>query len=99
MSADHSAASTAGRSLEQWPLLIVVGGVALGLAIAVFATDGWRAGSVVIGASLCVGALERILLPRRNAGLMEVRGQAFDVAVLALTGAAIITLALWVHGD
>lgn len=71
----------------------------LGLAIAVFGDDTWRAGCLVIGGSLCVGALERIVLPRRNAGLMQVRGQGFDVAVLALTGGAIIALALWVHGN
>ena len=99
MGTDPTTTTAASRSLQQWPLLIVVGGVALGLAIAVLTNDGWRQGCVVIGASLCVGAVERMVLPRRNAGLMQVRGQAFDVAVLALTGAAIITLALWVHGD
>jgi hypothetical protein len=30
---------------------------------------------------------------------MQVRGQAFDVAVLALSGGAIIALAIWVHGN
>lgn len=84
--------------MQQWPLLIVVGGVALGLAIALFGRDAWRPGCLVIGSSLCLGALERTLLPRRHVGLMQVRGQAFDVAVLAGTGIAIIVLALWVHG-
>ena len=91
--------STATRSLRQWPLLIVVFGVVLGLAIATLGDNTWRIGCVVIGSSLCVGAVERIALPRRDAGLMQVRGQAFDVAVLALTGAAIIALAIWVHGN
>jgi len=85
--------------LHQWPLLIVVGGVALGLAVAVLGEDTWRAGSVVIGSSLCVGALMRTILPRHNAGLMQVRSQVFDVAVLAGTGVGIIALALWVHGN
>lgn len=76
----------------------MVAGVALGLAIAVFGDDDWRPGCVVIGGSLCLGALGRTLLPRRHVGLMQVRGQAFDVAVLAGTGVAIIALALWVHG-
>jgi hypothetical protein len=78
--------------------MVVVGGVALGLALAVFGRDAWRAGCVVIGSSLCLGALERTLLPRRYVGLMQVRGQAFDATVLAGTGVAIIALALWVHG-
>ena len=82
------------RSLQQWPLLVVVAGVALGLAIAVLGDGTWRVGALVIGGSLGVGALERIVLPRRGAGLLQVRSQAFDVAVLALVGAAIIALAI-----
>jgi hypothetical protein len=95
----RSGQAAASRSLRQWPLLIVVGGVVLGLAIAAFGEDSWRVGCVVVGSSLCVGAVERIVLPRRDAGLLQVRGQAFDVAVLALAGAAIIALAVWVHGS
>ncbi|MBA3528304.1 MAG: DUF3017 domain-containing protein [Propionibacteriaceae bacterium] len=88
--------SAAARSLQQWPLLIVVAGVACGLGIAVLGEDTWRLGCLVIGSSLGVGAVERIALPRRDAGLLQVRGQAFDVAVLAFAGAAIIALAILV---
>jgi hypothetical protein len=88
--------SVAARSLKQWPLLIVVGGVVLGLGIAVLSEDSWRLGCLVIGCSLGVGAVERLALPRRDAGLLQVRGRAFDIAVLALTGAAIIALAILV---
>ena len=84
----------AALSLRQWPLLIVVAGVALGLGIAILGSDSWRLGCLVIGSALGVGAVERIALPRQEAGLLQVRGRAFDVAVLALTGAAIITLAV-----
>lgn len=99
MIVDRRDSSVTVRSLQQWPLLIVVGGVALGLAIAALANDAWRVGCLVIGGSLIVGAIERVVLPRRDAGLMQVRSQTFDVAVLALGGAAIIVLALWVHGN
>ena len=99
MTVRRSAASTATRGLQQWPLLLVVGGVVLGLLIAAVGDGTWRIGCVVIGSSLCVGAVERIALPRRDAGLMQVRGQAFDVAVLSLTGISIIALAIWVHGN
>lgn len=75
----------------------MVAGVALGLAIAAIGEDNWRLGCLVIGASLCLGAVERLALPKRYTGLMQVRGQAFDVAVLAMTGGSIIALALWVH--
>lgn len=86
--------SAAARSLRQWPLLIVVAGVALGLVIACIGPTTWRLGCLVIGSSLGVGAVERIALPRKEAGLLQVRGRAFDVAVLALTGAAIVALAI-----
>ena len=94
-----AAPTAAARSLRQWPLLVVVGGVVLGLAIAALGDDNWRLGCVVVGGSLCVGALERVALPRREAGLMQVRGQAFDVLLLAVTGLSIMGLALWVHGN
>ena len=46
-----------------------------------------------------VGAVQRLLLPDRSAGLLRVRAKAFDVAVLGLAGAAVVTLALVVpHG-
>ncbi len=99
MIVDRRESGVAARSLQQWPLLIVVGGVVLGLAIAVLVDDSWRIGCLVIGGSLLVGAVERIVLPRRDAGLMQVRSQTFDVGVLALAGVAIIVLALWVHGN
>lgn len=80
--------------MRQWPLLIIVAGVALGLGIAFLGDSTWRLGSLVIGASLVVGAVERVALPNREAGLLQVRGKGFDVAVLALTGTAIVVLAI-----
>lgn len=77
-----------------WPLLVVVAGVALGLLLSVLGETTWRLGSLVVGASLLVGAVERLLLEDRAAGLLQVRGKAFDVAVLALVGAAVVALAL-----
>ena len=87
-------ASAAARSLRHWPLLVVVVGVVAGLVIAFVAESSWRLGCLVIGASLGVGAVERIALPSREAGLLQVRSKAFDVAVLILGGAAIVVLAI-----
>jgi len=77
-----------------WPLLVVVAGVALGLVVGLVGEATWRIGCVLVGAALLVGALERLALPDRAAGLLQVRGKAFDVAVLGLAGAAIAALAL-----
>ncbi len=87
-------ASAAARSLRQWPLLIVVIGVLAGLAVAFVFGSSWRLGCLLIGASLGVGAIERIVLPSREAGLLQVRSKAFDVAVLIFGAAAIIVLAI-----
>jgi hypothetical protein len=84
----------AGVSLRQWPLLVVVAGVVAGLVVAWLGQSTWRIGCLVIGVALLVGAVERVLLADREAGLLQVRGKAFDVAVLALTGVAVIVLAI-----
>ena len=82
------------RSLRQWPLVVVVVGVAAGLTIALLGDDTWRLGCLVIGASLGVGAVERIALDRGEAGLLQVRSKPFDVAALGLCAVAVILLAI-----
>jgi hypothetical protein len=84
----------ADRTARPWPLLVVVGGVAAGLGIALVGTNSWRLGCLMIGGALAVGAVERLVLPARQAGLLEVRSRWFDVAVLGLAGAAVIALAI-----
>ena len=84
----------AALSVRQWPLLVVVAGVAVGLLVTWLGESTWRIGCLLIGASLLVGAVERLLLPDREAGLLQVRGKTFDVAVLAVTGAAVLVLAV-----
>ena len=88
--------SAAARSLRQWPLLIIVLGVAAGLVVSLLGEATWRLGGYLVGASLLVGALERIILPDRQAGLLEVRSKPFDVMVLSLTGVAILVLSYYV---
>jgi membrane associated rhomboid family serine protease len=82
------------RPRRQWPLLLVVAGVLGGLVSAFLGPATWRPGCVVVGSSLVLGALLRLVLPTRAAGLLQVRGKAFDVVVVLLTGAAIIALAV-----
>ena len=69
-------------------------GVLAGLVVCLLGESTWRLGCLLIGASLGIGAVERIALPTRDAGLLQVRSKAFDVTVLAVTAAAIIALAI-----
>ena len=90
----RSESSAAARSLRQWPLLIVVIGVVAGLLVSFLGESTWRLGCLLIGASLGIGAVERIALPSRDAGLLQVRTKVFDVTVLTVGAVAIIALAI-----
>ncbi|MGI8456871.1 MAG: DUF3017 domain-containing protein [Propionibacteriaceae bacterium] len=78
--------------LRQWPLLIIVAGILAGLVVV--GNGAWRVGCVVIGATLCLGAVERVALPRREAGLLQVRSKVFDTVLLGGLGLGIIVLAV-----
>ena len=82
------------RPRRQWPLLLVSALVLGGLVSALLGPDTWRAGCLVVGAALVLGALLRLVLTTRQAGLLRVRGKAFDVAVMLLTGGAILVLSV-----
>jgi hypothetical protein len=69
-------------------LLVVLVGLAL------VGQGFWRRGLVLMGAGLGLGAVLRLALPERRVGLLAVRSRRFDVAVLALLGAAIIAIAV-----
>lgn len=84
-------ARASARSLTQWPLLVVLGVIVVGL---VFVMIGhWRIGTGLFGGGLGLGALFRAFLPRHIAGLLQVRGRIFDVAFLAGISATVIVLA------
>ena len=86
----------AARALRAWPLLVVLAGVVAGLVVATLGQATWRAGCLLIGASLGLGAVLRLALPSREAGLLQVRGKAFDTGLLVLLAAAVIVLAVLV---
>lgn len=85
-------ARASASSLTQWPLLVVLGIVAIGLVLVVLGY--WRRGTTLIGLALCLGAGLRAVLPRHVAGLLQVRSWVFDVTLLLGCGAAIIVLAI-----
>ena len=72
-------------------LRIVLGGVGVLLV-------GYGAARLLhglpLGTLLVLGALLRLVLTTRRAGLLRVRSKAFDVGVMLLAGAAILVLSV-----
>jgi hypothetical protein len=80
---------------RQWPILLVLGGVALGLLLTAEGT--FRAGIVLIGASLLTGGLLRWLMP--SVGMLAVRSRFTDVITYVVLGTVIVLLALMAQPD
>jgi Protein of unknown function (DUF3017) len=78
--------------LRQLPLLAVLVMVGIGLLLVTF--DHWRRGLVVMGLSLVIAGLLRLLLPVRRVGFLAVRSRPTDVLLLALAGLALAVTAL-----
>ncbi|MFF9089421.1 DUF3017 domain-containing protein [Streptomyces sp. NPDC014991] len=75
---------------RQWPLLVVLSAVALGLLLT--ALDLFRVGTLLIGAALLAGAVMRWLLP--GVGMLAVRSRFTDIATYGTLGLAIVLLAM-----
>ena len=83
--------------LRQLPLFAVL--VAVGVGLGMVALEHWRRGLVVVGVSLMVAALLRLLLPVRRVGFLAVRSRPIDVVLLAGVGAAVVAVALAIPAD
>ena len=102
--AGHRAARTARTTraardprpskLAWLPYLIVLAGAATGMLIAWQGSKYAGRGAGLIGASLLVGALARLILPERYAGLLASRRKASDVLGFAAFGAAVLAVAI-----
>ena len=77
--------------MKELPTLAVLAMVATGLALG--ALVAWRAGAIVVGLALLLGAGLRLSLRERQAGFLVVRSRGFDAAVLLLLGFALVALA------
>lgn len=76
------------------PYLIVLAGAATGMLIAWQGSKYAGRGAALIGASLLVAALARLILPERYAGLLASRRKASDVLGFAVFGAAVLAVAI-----
>ncbi|MFE5031087.1 DUF3017 domain-containing protein [Streptomyces sp. NPDC056683] len=75
---------------RQWPMLVVLATVALGLLLT--SLDQFRVGALLIGAALLGGAVMRWTLP--SVGMLAVRSRFTDIATYGVLGLAIVLLAL-----
>ena len=71
--------------------LLVLGAAVAGIAV-VWSGD-WRLGIRCLAAGLCFAAVLRLVLPKRDAGMLAVRSRLFDAVLLGGLGAALFFLA------
>ena len=72
----------------------MLAGVAAGMFVAWKGSKYAGRGAGLIGASLLVAALARLILPDRYAGLLASRRKASDVLAFAVFGAAVLAVAI-----
>ena len=75
----------------QWPLALVLAGLAVALGLVMF--ERWRRGAFVLGIVALAAAVLRAVLPPGRARLLGVRGRAFDVTFYLGIGAVVLWLA------
>ena len=64
-----------------------------GTALVIATRSDWRLGIQLLGASLLIAATLRLILAKRDAGMLAVRNRFLDVFILTGAGAALIVLA------
>jgi hypothetical protein len=89
-----SAARTAWSSCQHLAYIVVLAGVAAGLAWIGLSSHHVRSGMLVVAGALLVAAVARLVLPERGAGLLVSRHRVSDVLVMAVFGASILSVAL-----
>ena len=80
-----------GGLLADVPLALVICGVGLGLLV--IAMHHFRWGNLAISISVLAGALFRLVLPARKAGLLVVRSRFTDVVTMGVIGGTLMLLA------
>jgi hypothetical protein len=91
----RAAPKDAPAPARQWPILVVLAVVALGLLLT--ALDVFRWGTLLIGAALLGGAALRWLV--RDVGMLAVRSRFTDILTYGVLGSAIVLLAMMAQPD
>ena len=86
----RAAPGDAPAPARQWPILLVLGMVGLGLLLT--ALDVFRYGLLLIGAALLAGALLRWVMP--DVGMLAVRSRFTDMVTYTVLGTAIVLLSM-----
>jgi hypothetical protein len=86
--------ATAAGGLAWLPYLVVLAGAAAGMFVVWQGSKYAGPGAVLVGCSLLAGALFRLVLPPRYAGLLSSRRKASDVLAFAAFGAAVLAVAI-----
>jgi hypothetical protein len=92
--AERSARAPSPGGLGWLPYLVVLAGAAAGMFVIWQGSKYAGRGAAIIGCSLLIGALARLILPPRYAGLLASRRKASDVLAFAAFGAAVLAVAI-----
>jgi len=82
------------RWWRQWPLAVVLLGVAASLIVV--ALDHFRIGSLMLAGSLVLAFILRLVLPTSQIGMLAVRSRKVDLVVLGALAVVLAVFALWV---
>lgn len=78
----------------QWPLTLVLSGIALGLAVVLLGS--FRVGALCMAGALTLSFILRLVLSDREAGMLKVRSRIVDLCVLGGFSIALLVLGFWV---
>lgn len=93
--AGHQGAGHQRAGAGAWVLyLVLLAGIAIGLYITWQGSKNAARGAAVVGCSLLVAALARLVLPPRHAGPLSSRGKTSDVLAFTALGAGVLGVAL-----
>jgi hypothetical protein len=93
---EHSIAPRKPRTVGGVVFLVILAATLVGLLLVI--VGPWRSGLMVMGASVVVGGLARLVLPEESAGMLGVRRKLVDVTTLVGLGGALCLLAAALRG-